>query len=171
MTNGCSLSAITPGLLNDTLNLIQLARETARLQGNMAQAERLTPVVDGLANCLRSDLQSDETRSTRLAGKIVPGATQTVPTPATANPASVGGLMGQDDFKTLLAVAQSPHRAASSGAAGRQRPLEQFSIAATLERNGAVAAMNAGGMSDVDIARQMGMTRDEVRMVLALGQK
>ena len=33
-----------------------------------------------------------------------------------------------------------------------------------------VAAMSAGGMPDVDIARQLGITREEVRLVLTLSR-
>ena len=48
-----------------------------------------------------------------------------------------------------------------------------FDADATMDlipRRQVVKAMEAGGMSDVDIARQMGMTRDEVRMILSLNQ-
>jgi hypothetical protein len=40
-----------------------------------------------------------------------------------------------------------------------------------LERNKVVAAMAEGGMSDLDIARQMGMTRDEIKLILNVHQK
>ena len=40
----------------------------------------------------------------------------------------------------------------------------------SLERNQVVTAMQGGGMSDAEIARQVGMTREEVRMILSLNQ-
>lgn len=36
------------------------------------------------------------------------------------------------------------------------------------ERNQMVRAMASGGMSDLDIARQLGMTRQEVRLVVSV---
>ena len=41
-------NSIKPGLLNDTYNLVQLARESALAQGRQAQADKLSPVVDHL---------------------------------------------------------------------------------------------------------------------------
>ena len=68
-------------------------------------------------------------------------------------------MMAQSDFQTLLAVAQAKTSAQSAPNNGAS------------DRNGIIKAMADGNMSDLDIARQMGMTRDEVRMVLNLDQK
>jgi hypothetical protein len=39
------------------------------------------------------------------------------------------------------------------------------------ERNRMVIAMSAGNMREMDIARQLGMTLDEVQMVVSANQK
>ncbi|HEC61852.1 MAG TPA: hypothetical protein ENI27_06310 [bacterium] len=132
------MTNITPVLLSDTLILIQLAQETARVQGQQEQAERLTPVVDGLRT-----LVSKARESTSLA------------------PAA--GLMAQDDFQTLLAAVQAQPQNASAIPAQLESSMT--------DRTQIVQAMSAGGMADVDIARQMGTTRDEVRLILSIGQK
>ncbi len=135
------MSQITPVMLNDTLNLIQLARETARVQGQKAQAERLTPLVDGLRTIVN---ESHEAQT------------------ATAKaPLQASGVMAQDDFRTLLSVVQ---RGNGSGA-------HSLPSSSPTERNTVVTAMAAGGMTDIDIARQMGMTRDEVRLILSMSQR
>jgi hypothetical protein len=126
------MDKISPTLLNDTLKLVQLARETAKLQGSKQQAEKLEPVVEKLQTLVNND------------------KTPKAPAPA--------GILGQSDFQTMLNVT-------------RNKPVDQTSAASSSstsaieDRNRMVGAMTAGGMSDVDIARQLGMTRDEVRMV------
>jgi hypothetical protein len=123
-------------MLNDTLNLVQLARETARVQGHQQQAERMTPVVDGLRTLVTE---------ARDAKSAVPA----------------GGVLAQDDFKSLLAAVQAQPKTDSSS----------FFSSQPTDRSQIVQAMASGGMADVDIARQMGMTRDEVRLVLSIGQR
>jgi DNA-binding NarL/FixJ family response regulator len=122
------MNTINSNLLSDTLNLVQLARETARLKGNSNKAERLEPVVQ--------QLQS-----------IVSGEKSSKPTSQ--------GVMGQSDFQTLLSVAQDRQN---------YQPKENLD-----DRRRMVGALAGGGMNDVEIARQMGMTRDEVRMIINLG--
>jgi len=126
-------NTVIPGLLNDTLNLVQLARETALAQGKNAQAKKLSPVVEDLKGLVHNNH---------------PATSQNKPS----------GMMAQNDFQTLL-------NAAKSGNAS-QRVLPSANIA---ERNQMVRSMSAGNMLDVDIARQMGMTRDEVRLILSVG--
>jgi hypothetical protein len=118
---------ISPSLLTDTLNLVQLARETARVRGNQDKAEKLSPVVEQLRTIVNND-----------SGTKVP-ATQ--------------GLMGQSDFQTLISASQKKTTPTSS-----TKSIE--------ERNTMVKAMSSGGMNDLDIAKQLGMTREEVRMTL-----
>jgi hypothetical protein len=77
-----AMTRIAPDLLNDTLNLIQLARETARARGNQAQVDRLTPVADNLRNLVVTAQQ--------------PKA-----------PSEPSGLMAQPDFRLLLEKIQS----------------------------------------------------------------
>ncbi len=71
-------------------------------------------------------------------------------------PAAPSGVMAESGFQALLAASQSKNQADP--------------LSTALERNRMVSAMGAGGMSDLDIARQMGMTREEVRVVLSIGE-
>ena len=129
------MSKISPVSIDDTLSLIQLARETALSQGNQGQASRLTPVVNDLRNLVNS---SHETKTTQ--------------------PAASSGVLGQSDFRTLLEATQ-------------KKSAVPVTESAPMERNLMVNAMASAEMSDVDIARQLGMTRDEVRMILSVNQK
>jgi hypothetical protein len=126
------MDKISPTLLSDTLKLVQLARETARMQGSSQQAEKLEPVVEKLQN-----LVNDKT----------------------SKPAPSQGLMEQSDFQILLNASKNK----------TSEPQTQSVTASSIEdRNHMVSAMAAGGMGEVDIARQFGMTREEVKMVLNL---
>lgn len=128
------MSKITPLLLNDTLNLIQLVRETARIQGQEAQVKRLSPLVEGLRQ---------------------------VVTQAQQPPATASGTMAQDDFRTLLATVQSASQKAAPAALS----------SSPAERSQMVLMMADGGMSDLEIARHLGMTREEVQMVLSIHRR
>ncbi len=68
------------------------------------------------------------------------------------------GLMAQDDFRLLLAAAQA-------------QPNSRIEPSSQADRNQVITAMAAGGMNELDIARQMGMTRDEVQLILRIGNK
>ncbi|KPL71418.1 hypothetical protein ADN00_17150 [Ornatilinea apprima] len=125
------MTKITSGLLNDTLNLIQLARETALRSGRQAQASRFAPVEQNLQKAVTT------ARENRVAAP------------------SQSGMMGQKDFKTLLNLSQN----------GGSHQASSMQIG---ERNQMVRAMASGGMSDLDIARQLGMTRQEVRLVVSV---
>jgi DNA-binding CsgD family transcriptional regulator len=70
-------------------------------------------------------------------------------------PASTG-VLGQADFKQLLEISQEKVNAAEAS---------QNSVSIT-ERNRLVKAMASAEMSSLDIARQMGMSREEVDMVV-----
>lgn len=76
------MSSIPKVSLEDSLYVLQLARETALAQNRQAQAKRMMPVVDQIQGLVSNPAQ--------------------VPT---ASPAT--GLMGQSDFKTLLQVTQA----------------------------------------------------------------
>lgn len=69
------------------------------------------------------------------------------------------GMMAQSDFQTLLSAAKNTTPS--------ERSIPSIAIS---ERNMIVKAMAEGNMQDVDIARQLGMTRDEVRLVLNVGK-
>jgi hypothetical protein len=120
--------------LEDSLYVIQLARETALAQNRPAQAKRMAPVVDEMRS-LVSMPQS------------------------TAIPPSTG-VMGQSDFKTLLNVTQSRVN---------QTPTVD-SASSIMDRNRLIGAMSEANMSDVDIARQFSITREEVQLVLNVQQ-
>jgi len=68
---------------------------------------------------------------------------------------STSSTLNQSDFQTLLKTVEE---AQTNGG-------DALSIK---DRNKVVLAMAAGGMQDLDIARQMGMTRDEVKTLLQL---
>ena len=122
--------------LEDSLYVLQLARETALAQNHQAQAKRMMPVVDQIRGLVANTVQSQ-----------------------TTSPSN--GLMGQSDFKTLLQVTQ-----------GRiNQPNTVNSTTAVLERNRLIGAMSGAKMSDVEIARQFSMTREEVQLVLSVQQK
>jgi len=122
--------------LEDSLYVLQLARETALAQNRQAQAKRMMPVVDEIRGLVANTVQSQAT------------------SPST-------GLMGQSDFKTLLQVTQSRIN----------QPNTVDSTTAVLERNQLIGAMSGAKMSDVEIARQFSMTREEVQLVLSVQQK
>jgi hypothetical protein len=153
------MTRITSGLLSDTLNLVQLARETALQQGKQDQAKRLSPVVDNLRTMVNTTRQPQA-------------------------PAKPTGMMAQDDFMTLLAASQnqsvrstapqtfsSPAPASSTTSTPPVSPVNNIQASSALERNRVIVAMSGGSMSDMDIARQMGMTREEVRLVLNISQR
>ena len=122
--------------LEDSLYVLQLARETALAQNRQAQAKRMMPVVDQIRGLVANTAQVQ-----------------------TTSPSS--GLMGQSDFKTLLQVTQ----------ARINQPNTVDSTTAVLERNHLIGAMSGAKMSDVEIARQFSMTREEVQLVLSVQQK
>ena len=130
------MSTITVSLLNDTLNVIALARETALARGGQDQANRLTPVVDGLRSVATAARQPK------------PAGPSAAASPAPVQPT---GALAQADFQNLLAAAQ---KAPLTGAADPGRGM-------------VAAAMAAGGMGEVDIARQLGISREEVRLMLS----
>lgn len=135
------MTRISSVLLDDTLKLIQLARETARIQGQSNQAEQLKPLVEQLKT-LTSDAR--EIKSTN-------------PTPPS------GGMLQQNDFKTLLSKIQNNPPSPTPAMSGISQQ--------TGERNHMVIAMASGGMSHLDIARQMGMTLEEVNNIITLHAK
>ena len=131
------MSSLPRIYLEDTLNLIQLVRETALAQGREAQANQLAPVM--------KEMQT-----------VVSAARKSQPPVSAAS-----GLMGQVDFRMLLDISK-----ASPGVLPVQN-----NVNSALERNRLIQAMSAADMSDIEIARQFGMTREEVRLVLSIHQK
>jgi hypothetical protein len=164
------MSKTSPVMLNDTLNLIQLARETARLQGKQGQAETLKPVVDGLRSLVGGSAPGSPATPTAKSASPLSGSA------APARLESRGGVeMAQADFRVLLEAAARPPAAPASALPGLSQPaltpafrLQTSPTTATLDRHGIIAAMASGGMTDLDIARQMGMTREEVRIIMQL---
>jgi hypothetical protein len=119
--------------LEDTLYLIQLARETALSKGQDQQAGRLAPV-------------AEEMRKVVTVSRQVPGSV----------PANTSGILAQPDFQKMLEASQVK---STTG-------LEALSTNSVIDRSRVVGAMASSGMAELDIARQLGMTRDEVRLVL-----
>jgi len=68
------------------------------------------------------------------------------------------GIFGQNDFSELLSVANSERTGIDINERMR-------------EKNNMIFAMSAGGMNDLEIARYMGITRDEVRVILNLSKQ
>jgi hypothetical protein len=129
------MNTISSSLLNDTLQLVQLARETARTQGSDQKAAKLSPVVDNLRQIVTTAMDPK------------------------AGPPMDLGILGQDDFRTLMAASTQAPR------------MQGVQPAPNPEKYQVVSAMASGGMADLDIARHLGMTREEVRMVLSFSQK
>jgi hypothetical protein len=125
------MSSIPRVSLEDSLYVLQLARETALAQNRQAQAKRMMPVVEEMRTLVSNTA----------------GSTSTPPST---------GVMGQADFKTLLNVSQ----------ARVDQPKSIDSTASVIERNRLIGAMAEANMSEVDIARQFSMTREEVQLVL-----
>ena len=76
-------------------------------------------------------------------------------------PTASSSMMAQNDFRTLLAAAGNVPT----------QPVQQAQARGGSERNHMVLAMSAGNMREMDIARQLGMTTDEVHMVVNASQK
>jgi DNA-binding CsgD family transcriptional regulator len=159
------MTRISSGLLSNTLNVVQLARETALQMGKQTQASQLSTVVDNLRSVVNTSRESKA---------------QTKPT----------GILAQDDFRAMMAASQasssrqvnaaprmadnvsavSTDTAQSVSSASSSDSARSSQTTSALERNRIIVAMSGGNMSDLDIARQMGMTREEVRMVLNINQ-
>jgi hypothetical protein len=139
------MSSIPKVSLDDTLHLVQLMRETALSKGRETQAKRLSPVMDEMRN-------------------LAQAAQSQVSAPASA------GILGQADFKKLLSVSQTKATQPVQSTQASSAPQGTSSLSSILERNRLISAMSAASMSDVDIARQFGMSRDEVRLVLNVQQ-
>lgn len=125
------MSSIPKVSLEDSLYVLQLARETALAKNRATQASRMEPLVEQMRGLVTNPPQS------------------------TSTPPSTG-MMGQSDFQTLLNVSQ---------ARANQTPTVD-STSSVMERNRLIGAMSEANMSDVDIARQFSITREEVQMVL-----
>lgn len=127
--------------LEDTLSLMQLVRETALAQGRETQAQQLSPVMEEMQELVAASRKSQ------------PTTTQSVNS----------GVMGQTDFRTLLDLTKVQSQPDTLKT--------QSAMNSAIERNRLIQAMASANMSDVDIARQFAMTREEVRLVLSIGQK
>ena len=129
------MSSIPKISLEDSLYVLQLARETALAQNRQTQAKRMGPLVEEMRG-------------------LVANPPQTTTPPST-------GVMGQTDFKTLLNISQEKSTQSQS----------VDSVSSVLERNRLIGAMSEANMSDVDIARQFSMSREEVQLVLSFQQR
>jgi hypothetical protein len=123
--------------LEDSLYVLQLARETALAQNRHAQAKRMMPVVEEMRGLITTGYQQSQPASLSL------------------------GVMGQSDFQALLNVTQS--RSTSTPTIDP--------TASVIERNRLIGAMSEANMTEIDIARQFSMTREEVHLILSTQQK
>lgn len=126
--------------LEDTYNLIQLMRETALARGQTDQAEKLSPVMNEMRELVKTNHSTASSSAASPAG-------------ATSAPS---GMMAQSDFQKLLEISKG------------KSTVESVSdpVSAVIERNRLVNAMSSANMSDLEIAKQLGMTREEVNLVL-----
>jgi hypothetical protein len=129
------MSNISKVSLEDSLYVLQLARETALAQNRQAQAKRMGPLVEQMRGLVANPPQSTTPPST--------------------------GVMGQTDFKTLLNISQAK--------VNQTQAVD--STSSVLERNRLIGAMSEANMSEVDIARQFSMSREEVQLVISFQQK
>jgi hypothetical protein len=126
------MSKVSSEMLNQTLRMISLARQSAVDQGKTNQAEQIAPVENKLRRIV-----------TDQAG---------------SGPPSVGSsTLRGSDFQRMLDIKQQQNTASPAS-------FDQ-------DRNGVIQSMASGGMDPVEIARQMGMTREEVDMVIRLGRR
>jgi len=139
------MTIITDNLLNDTLKLVQLAKETAQIRGQTQHTEHLKPVADNLQSLVSSAAQTKASQSVSAPNQIEPSSE----------------MMAQGDFKTLLSLIQNNNGQTAN-------PMSQIFSSSSTDRNRIINAMAEGGMSVLDISRQMGMTRDEVQMFISL---
>ncbi|MGB9521475.1 MAG: hypothetical protein ACPL6F_01840, partial [Anaerolineales bacterium] len=135
------MTRISAVLLDDTFKLIQLARETARVQGNTTKAEQLKPLVEELKTLTTSAREGS---------------------PNVASP-QTNGIVQQSDFKTLLNTIQKSTSTPSN-------PYTKSNSIGS-DRNKIVLAMVQGGMGALDVARQMGMTLEEVNNIVSIQAK
>lgn len=122
--------------LEDSLYVLQLAREAALAKNRQAQANRMTPIVEEMHGLVANTYQPQ--------GTTVPST----------------GVMGQSDFKALLDVAKTR----------TNQPTPIDAASSVMERNRLIGAMAEANMSDIDIARQFSMSRDEVQLILKVQQ-
>jgi transcription initiation factor IIE alpha subunit len=123
---------INTNLLSDTLNVVQIAQETALRRGNEAQANKMQPVVEKLRSILTKE---------RSAAPIEPSSE-----------------LKESSFKTLMSLKEQQ----LDGTITSNIPVE--------EKHKIVNALASGGMSETDIAKQLGVARDEVRMIVNLSE-
>ncbi len=129
------MSNISKVSLEDSLYVLQLARETALAQNRQAQAKRMAPLVEEMRGLVAN------------------------PPQAAASPST--GVMGQSDFKALLNLSQEK----------ASQPQTVDAVSSVLERNRLIGAMSEANMTDVEIARQFSMSREEVQLVLSFQQR
>lgn len=127
------MSKISSEMLNQTLQLISLTRQTALEQGKAQEAEKMAPVENKLRG-IAADAEQERPRGR-----------------------GTSALRGSD-FQRLLAIKEG------EGSGESKTNYDQ-------DRNRVIQSMASGGMTALDIARQMGMTSEEVEMVVSLGRK
>ena len=141
-------SRLNSDLLSDTLNVVQLARQAAMARGSQDRAGKLSSVANELHKVVS---EAGQTKGENAA--------------TTAN-----AQAGDTAFRSLLSAIQHTQTTAETDADETNSQTAGNIPSAIQERNLLVTAMAAGTMSEVDIARQLGITRDEVRAILSLNR-
>lgn len=180
------MSPVSRVSLDDTLHLLQLVRETAlernrRVSGEQAGevssqlAQKLTPVVERI-----KELRASSVRNEPAAGILGQADFQRLLAAARAESGTDAARLHartQEAFGARAAQTTSasqteltaPAFIARTPAANTVRPVSvepAMNLSSTLERNRMILAMAAGKMDEIEIARQFGMSREEVRLVL-----
>lgn len=134
-------------LLNDTLNVVQLARQAALAKGNKERVSALETIAESLHQVAAASLAEEGTSAAQKSS------------------ASVSELKNRA-FKSLLKTLQDDNKKSAPNALlGAESPILEGKSA---ERNHIIMAMADAGMSEVDIARQFGITRAEVHAIISL---
>lgn len=136
-------SKLDSSLLNDTLNVVQLARQAALAKGHKERVNALETIADSLRYVANGS-----------SGEAISGQS--------ISPSAEDAK--EKTYKSLLNAVKEGQRKADMNVVNVPSPNEMKPG----ERNNIVAAMADTGMAEVDIARQFCITREEVRAILGL---
>lgn len=147
------ISLANTNLLSDTLNVVQLARQAAIARGNPDRAGKFSSVASELHKVV---IENGQVKGNGQAGGLAAGETF--------------HAEGDTSFHSLLSAAHQQHEVQQAAPAAPAPQIVINEPSDLQERNVLVTAMAAGTMNEVDIARQLGITRDEVRAIISLNR-
>jgi len=172
------MSHITSDLLSNTLHMLALARQTALDKGQQTQADQFAPVEGKLRSLIAETRQQPSQPSTGIVGQAdfqsllaaVGQSRATEPAVSTtalaASMLTAANLQKAPSMNTPALGAAGAERRTPSAALSASTGGASGSLSSILERNQIVAAMASGGMAEIEIARQMGLAREEVRLIV-----